>query len=288
MTASPTVAGWELSLRIRRQAAERGVTGSQMAKWLTVSPQYFSQLMQGKGVFTEKKLAVLLERLEFEQDEREELMDLRAIAKQRNPFAAYTGFYDDTLIRYFGLEAGAETVRSFEVSVVPGLLQTEDYIRALMRYAVADGRPTEVEQRVRARLLRQQAFTGPEPRLLRAVIGQSALMYEVGGPEVHAAQLEHLVSLSERLGETLELRVVPFETGGALAALNSATFHLLDFPSGRLPTLGWLETALTYGIEDDPRQVERLLYVWGQIQSVALDPEESMRLIKRLAADGVR
>ncbi|MBF6519744.1 DUF5753 domain-containing protein [Nocardia farcinica] len=282
--ASPTVAGRELSVRIRRQAADRAVTASQMARWLSVSPQYFSQIMQGKGTFTEEKLVLLLDRLEFEPDERDDLLALRGIAKMRNPYAEYSALYDDALLQLFGLEAGADAIRSFEIAVVPGLLQTEDYIRAIMRSAVADARPTEVEQRVRVRLRRQQFLTGPAGGRLRAIVGQSALMYEVGGPEVHGAQLRHLLELPGKLGEAVELRVVPFEAGGTLASLNSATFHLLDFASPRLPTVAWLETALTGRVEEDPREVERLQYIYEQLQRIALDPADSHALIQELAS----
>lgn len=75
-------------------------------------------------------------------------------------------------------------------------------------------------------------------------------MCQVGGPQVHRQQLLHLLNLAADSSNTIDLRVIPFEAGDSLAGLNAATFHLLDFQSARLPTVGWLETAI-YG--DSPK-----------------------------------
>ncbi|WP_458687184.1 Scr1 family TA system antitoxin-like transcriptional regulator [Nocardia tengchongensis] len=77
--------------------------------------------------------------------------------------------------------------------------------------------------------------------------------------------------------------IVPYEAGGAIASLNSATFHLLDFKSARLPMLGWAESAAYFEVVDDPKRVTALDYLFSQIQSNALDRERSIELIKQVA-----
>ncbi|MEV6101602.1 helix-turn-helix transcriptional regulator [Nocardia sp. NPDC051981] len=280
---SPTVANWELMLRIRNRADDRGVKTSTIAKALDVSQQYWSALTRGRGTLAEEKLKDLMGLLEFDVDERAELLALRDIAKGRHPFAEYSALFNEQLMRYYGLEAGAQSIRSFENIVIPGLLQIEDYTRVLMKARVTTGRPTEVEPRVGARLRRQRLLEGPDPLELSVVMGQAALMYKVGNDDIRSRQLQHLIEMAERHSGTLDIRVIPYEAGGAIASLNSATFHLLDFKSARLPTLGWIEAAAYFEIVDDPKRVTALEYLFEQIQSIALDHQRSLELMKEIA-----
>lgn len=285
---SPTVANWELMLRIRSRAAERGVKTGVIAKGLDVTQQYWSALTRGRGTLSEDKLKTLMNLLEFDADEQEELVALRDEAKERSPYAEYSALFNEQLMRFYGLEAGAQSIRSFENGVIPGLLQTEDYIRVLMKASVTTGRPTEVEQRVSARMQRQRRLDGPDQLELSLVMGQAALMYQVGGEDVQRQQLRHLIALADQHPGTLDIRVIPYEAGGAIASLNSATFHLLDFRSARLPTVGWVESAAYGEIADDPRRVTALDYLFDQVQSIALDQKRSLELIDRVASQKIR
>lgn len=261
------------------------VTFSSSAAFRTVGRrQYWSQLAQGKGVLAEDKLETLMDRLEFEPDERAELSSLRDIAKGRSPYSEYSALFSPSLMRLFGLEAGAQTIRSFENAVIPGLLQSEDYIRTLMKTTVSTGRPTEVEQRVQARLRRQQRLNGPDAVQLCAVIGQAALSYQVGGPEGHRNQLRYLLDLVDRHPDNLDLRVIPFEAGSSIAGLNTATFHLLDFESARLPTVGWVDFVAQGEIVENPTQVGELEYLYEQVHEIALDRDETIELIDKAAS----
>ncbi|WP_280404728.1 helix-turn-helix domain-containing protein [Nocardia brasiliensis] len=283
-TASPTVAGWELMLRIRERADARGMKANRVASELDVSAQYWSQLVRGKGVLGQDKLAILMNLLEFDEGEQDELKALREIAKERAPYAEFSALLNDNLMRFYGLELGARAIRSFENGVIPGLLQTEDYARVLMKSRVTTGRPTEVEQRVKVRIRRQQRLNDPdEPFELSVVIGEAALKYQVGGPEVQGQQLRHLVELAQKLEHKLDVRVIPFEAGGSIASLNAATFHLLTFESARLPPLGWVETAIYGEVADDPKRVSALEYLYEQVQAIALPQDESLRLIEQSA-----
>ncbi|WP_327145255.1 helix-turn-helix transcriptional regulator [Nocardia sp. NBC_01327] len=282
------VANWELMLRIRSRADERGVKTGAIAKALDVSQQYWSALTRGRGTLSEDKLKTLMSLLEFDADEQAELLSLRDIAKGRSPYAEYSALFNEQLMRFYGLEAGAQSIRSFESGVIPGLLQTEDYIRVLMKASVTTGRPTEVEQRVSARLQRQRRLDGPDPLELSLVMGQAALMYQVGDEDLQRQQLEHVIGLAEQHPDTLDIRVIPYEAGGAIASLNSATFHLLDFRSARLPTVGWVESAAYGEIADDPKRVTALDYLYNQIQSIALDRKRSLDLIDRVARQKIR
>ncbi|MGW2659377.1 helix-turn-helix domain-containing protein [Nocardia tengchongensis] len=280
---SPTVARWELMLRISERAEERGERANSIARAVDVSPQYWSKVVKGRGVLTAQKLTALVDLLEFDPDEQRELFDLREVAKGHSPFAEYSALFNEQLMRFYGLEAGAQSIRSFESAVIPGLLQIEDYIRVLMKADVTTGRPTEVEPRVNARLRRQRRLEGPDPLELSVVMGQAALMYRVGDRDIRRRQLEHVIAMAEKHPETLDIRIVPFEAGTAIASLNSATFHLLSFESARLPHLGWVEGAAFFEVAEDRKWVTALDYLFNQIQSSALDRDQSLALIKEIA-----
>ncbi|MGF6886329.1 hypothetical protein ABIA39_000296 [Nocardia sp. GAS34] len=277
---SPTVAGWELMLVVRERAKQLGVTAGNIQKALRVGPTYWSQVINGKGVLTENKLQILLDLLEFSAADQTELFALRATAKERGWWSQYSALFGEETLRYFGLEHGALSINSFESSVIPGLLQTEDYIRALTSSPVAT-KPAEAEQRVRARLRRQERLDGEQPLRLTVVVGQSALMQQVGGPEVQKAQLRHLTASIETHPETIDLRVIPFTATGS-AAVNAATFHLLDFESPRLPTMAWFESGVYAEIIDDEKMIEPLKYQYAQTRASALERDESLALIRHI------
>ncbi|MGQ4616915.1 Scr1 family TA system antitoxin-like transcriptional regulator [Nocardia sp. R7R-8] len=281
-STSPAVAGWELMLRLRKQAVQRGVKPKEIVSALNISQQYWSLLTNNKGVLSEEKLKTLMELLEFEADEQEELIALRTVAKGRGWQAEYSGLFDDELMRFYGLEDGAQSIRSWVCAVIPGLLQTEDYIRGLMSAITATGRPTEAELRVQARLRRQRRLEEPGFLQLSIVIGQAALMQQVGGPAVQRAQLLHLRQLADKYAKTLDLRVIPFDAEGSIAAMNTATFHLLDFASPRLSTVGWLETALYGEVVEDSKGVGELQFLYNRVHSAALNRQESLRLIEQV------
>ncbi|MBF6416126.1 DUF5753 domain-containing protein [Nocardia cyriacigeorgica] len=277
---SPTVAGWELMLRVRQRAKELGVTSGVIQKTLGIGATYWSQVVNFKGVMTESKMSALLDLLEVGSDERDELLALRATAKDRGWWNQYSALFGEDTLRYFGLEHGASSINSYENGVIPGLLQTEDYVRALTTSIVAT-KPAESEQRVQARLRRQERLTGDDRLRLTVVVGQAALMQQVGGPEVQRSQLRHILDMVERYPDAIDLRVIPFTAEGS-AAVNAATVHLLDFDSARLPTVAWLESAVYAELIDDPRMIEQLKYQYARARSSALGTDESVQLIREV------
>ncbi|MEU4314010.1 DUF5753 domain-containing protein [Nocardia sp. NPDC024068] len=277
---SPTVAVWELMLRIKQRAKELGVTSGAIQKTLGIGATYWSQVVNFKGVMTETKLSALLDLLEVGAEERAELLALRATAKDRGWWNQYSALYGENTLRYYGLEHGASSIDSYEGCVIPGLLQTADYIRALTTSPVAT-KPAESEQRVRARVERQERLTGEDPLRLTVVVGQSALMQQVGGREIQRAQLRHVVEVIESHPDTLDLRIIPFTAQGS-AAVNAATVHFLDFDSPRLPTVAWLESAVYAELIDDLRLIEQLKYQYAQARASALDRAASVELIRAI------
>ncbi|WP_405160324.1 helix-turn-helix domain-containing protein [Nocardia sp. NBC_01499] len=287
MALSPAVARWELALRLRQRRLELGFGAASITKALDVSPAYWSHIENERNLLPKGKLEQLLDILEIDDSEQNELMELREAARGRGWWTKYTALFGDLLLRYYGLESGAQTIRTYESVLMPGLLQGEEYIRALMVSQVATVPAVEVDQRVEVRLRRQQRLDGDGRVQLTVVIGEAALAQQIGGPEVLYRQLCHLTEVIRTHPDNVDLRVIPFVSTGTILA--GSTFHLLDFASPRLPTLAWHESAV-FGelyVDDMDRKethVRDLRFLYDRARSLALGREQSLDLIESSAA----
>lgn len=274
---SPTVASWELGLRLRQRRVQLGVEVKTITDRLGFSRNYWSAVENKRKILATEQLQRVLDLLEYDDEERAELTVLREAARQRGWWSAYSALFSDELLRLYGLEHGAQSIRTYDNLLIPGLLQTADYARALM---VADisVRPVEVDQRVAVRLRRQERLSGDDPLQLTAVISQAALLQQIGGPRVLREQLLHLAAVVAEHPDTIELRVIPFTTP-ACGVFGASTFYLIDFASARLPTLAWLETVTASGALDEDTQVRELHFTYAEALQHSLSTEDSLRLV---------
>jgi transcriptional regulator with XRE-family HTH domain len=180
---------------------------------------------------------------------------------------------------FIAYEAEAAELRNFEPTLVPGLLQTEDYARAVNSV----GRETDeeaIEQRVRARLTRQEVLMRkPSPLKLHAILSEATLLFEVGGPDVLRAQLERIVKLATRPNITVQ--VLRFAAGATLA--DRGGFAILSFQRDE-PPLGYAETAAGELFLESPREIGRLSAVFDHLKTLAMSPAESVKFIRERAS----
>ncbi|MEU6579910.1 Scr1 family TA system antitoxin-like transcriptional regulator [Nocardia sp. NPDC046763] len=275
---SPTVARWELVLRLRELREQCGFDSATFAKRVGFTPANWSHVEKGRRVLTATTIGPVLELLEVEGEERAELLELLALSKERGWWARSSALIGPELQRYYGMELGAESIRSYDSLVVPGLLQTEEYARALISADVMI-RPVQVEQLVAVRLKRQERLRGDDRVELTAVIGEATLLQQIGGPKVLRGQLEHLATLLDEL-DSVSVRVIPFTaTRGAL--LGGSSFHLLDFAPENLPTFTWVESAVFGGAVEDSAQIRDLRFAFVRALDQSLGRAESLELIRR-------
>lgn len=277
MPPSPTVASWELSLRLRQRRAQLGIEVETITDQLGFTRNYWSAVEHERKILATEKLHRVLDLFEYDDEERAELIALREAAKQRGWWSGYSALFSDELLRYYGLEHGAQSIHTYESLLIPGLLQTADYARALIA-AELSVRPVEVDQRVAARLRRQERLSGDDPLQLTAVVSEAALLQQIGGPPVLREQLRHLVVVLADHPDTIELRVIPF-TAAACGVFGASTFHLIDFASARLPTLAWQETVTAMGVLDKDMQVRELDFTHAEALRRSLSTEDSLRLV---------
>lgn len=183
---------------------------------------------------------------------------------------------------YVDLETEATGVREFAMFIVPGLLQTEAYMRELFRASGMRRTPEQFENDVKVRLIRQRRLAGEEePLELVAVIDESALHREVGGPDVMRAQLRHLVAAASL--PTVTVQVLPLR-GGPHGDLRSA-FILLSFPEPDEPDMQYVSYSTGSLHLEDQAEVNAARLLFDRLRSEALSPVDSLALIERVGAE---
>jgi hypothetical protein len=178
---------------------------------------------------------------------------------------------------YIGLESEASAVRTYQVQVIPGLLQTERYAQLIIEATGMTSAAAEIHQKVVVRMARQELIIqADDPVRLIAVLDEAVLRRQVGGPTVMTEQLQRLIELG-RL-PNVEIRVLPF-AGGAHVAMDGP-FYLLEFPRSEDPDLVYLEQAGSGLIPEDVEEVRRYTLMFGNLLAVALTPTRSSAFIK--------
>ncbi|MFD9699081.1 Scr1 family TA system antitoxin-like transcriptional regulator [Lentzea sp. NPDC059081] len=278
MSSSPVVAAWELALRLRQRRDEMGIEVKTITQRLGFTRNYWSAVENERKILSEESLIKLIDLLEYDEEERRELLALRLVAKERGWWMRYGGVLSSDLQRLIGLEAGADSVRYYESLLIPGLLQTAEYARALMIPSVTERR-VEVDHRVEVRLHRQKRIFGDNPMGMTAIISEAALRQEIGGQAVHRAQLAELKRIIEEC-PNVEVRIVPF-SATACGLFGAATTHLIDFANSRLPTVAWQESVTTRGIIDAPDQVRDIAATYDDALGRTLTVSKSLELIRQ-------
>lgn len=176
---------------------------------------------------------------------------------------------------FIAYETEALEMVNFEPTLIPGLLQTEAYAREV----ISVGRETDeaaIEQLTQARLTRQAVLhRKPKPLLLHAILSEAALSVEVGSADVVREQLAHIVELSRLPNVTIQ--VLRFAAGAHLAT--GGGFAVLTF-GGKEPPLGYIETLAGELFLEAPREIERLMSVYGHLRTLAMSPAESTKWMK--------
>jgi transcriptional regulator with XRE-family HTH domain len=210
-----------------------------------------------------------------------EMVGVANLRRRRAPRPSYYEFVSPTFAEYVDLEQEAAVMSSYQSEIVPGLLQTEEYARALISTAGDLVAPDDVEKLVSLRMSRQRRLTDDNPIEFRCVIAESTLHNQVGGPAALRRQIRHLIATSNNV-HNVELRITPF-TAGTYAAFGG-NFTILAFRDSRgsaRPELVYAENALFFVLQEDPTEVDLAVRVHENVWQTALDPEASVRLLGR-------
>jgi transcriptional regulator with XRE-family HTH domain len=280
--SGPTVLRILLGAQLRRLREVNGITREQAGYMIRASESKISRMELGRVGFKERDVVDLLALYGVTGSKEQEA--LIALARQANA-PGWWHRYGDVLPGWFqsyvGLEAAASLIRTYEVQFVPGLLQTEDYARAVVRLGHANSPTAEIERRVRLRTTRQQILTRPRPVHLWAVVDEAALRRAIGGRDVMRAQLEHLTSVTQLPSVTLQ--IVPFGAGGHAAA--GGAFSILRFPDQELPDVVYTEQLTSALYLDKREDVDRYLDAMERLCIEAEPPAASPDLLTAILND---
>ena len=275
----PTVQRMLVGAKLRRLRTDLGLTREQAADHIRASAWKIHRLENGQVSFKERDLLDLLSL--YEVTDPQEIADTLALAREAN-HPGWWQHYGDVLPAWFrayvDLESAASLIRTYEGQFIPGLLQTDDYIRAVVQGAYLDHTAEDVGRRVRLRMARQTVLTREQPPRLWAVIDEAALRRPVGGREVMRGQLERLVDATKLANVTLQ--ILPFGSGAHPAMAGS--FSVLRFGDQELPDVVYLEHLTGASYLEKRDEVERYLDIMEILCVEAEPPDRTVELLQRI------
>jgi transcriptional regulator with XRE-family HTH domain len=275
----PTALRIALGAQLRRLREESHITVADAAEAIRATHSKISRLERGRSGAKQRDVADLLSLYGMtDEAQREELLALARQANTPGWWQPYNDVLPSWFELYLGLEKAASIIRLYEVQFVHGLLQTEDYARAIILIANAHASRDEIDRRVSVRMKRQQLLTQPDAPQVWAVLDEAALRRWPAGPEVMRAQLEHLLQVTELPNVTLQ--VVPFDVGPHAAA--GGPFTILRFPEPDLPDMVYLEQLNSAVYLDHPDDVIDYVTVMDQLAVRARTGPDSKDMISAL------
>jgi transcriptional regulator with XRE-family HTH domain len=277
--SSPTLRRRQLGAQLRVLRIERRLTVEQVADQLLVSPSKISRIETGHRGASARDIRDLSDLYQVDDDTRQELFRWANEARQR-------GWWQPLHLPYstfVGLEAAADSISDFSLGLLPGLLQTPDYARALVRAAEPDWSAELLEQHLQARRTRQEVLTSGTLANYTVVMDEAAIHRVVGGPSVMTAQLDRLVQLNNL--ENIALHLIPYDAGALPWGINK--FIILDFAEHAVSTVIFVETLTQDLYLDDPSDVDKYKDKFEAVLGIALSKDATSRVISR-ARDNFR
>jgi transcriptional regulator with XRE-family HTH domain len=265
--------------QLRRLRTDMGLSREEAAEAIRASEWKIHRLENGQVGFKDRDIVDLL-RL-YGVTDPEEVAGFLEFAREANA-PGWWQHYGDLLPQWFrayvDLESVATLIRTYEGQLVPGLLQTEDYMRAVIAGSHLDEQAEEAERRIALRIARQMQLTRPDAPRLWAVIDEAALRRPVGSPEVMRGQLERLIDATKLV--SVVLQILPLGAGAHPGM--AGAFSILRFADQELPDVVYVEhltNALYLERRDD---VNQYLHVMDRISMSAAPPDETVDILHRI------
>jgi hypothetical protein len=229
----------------------------------------------GRVGVTPRDVRDMLELYEASDEQRAALRQLAYEARKKDLWWRAYGELSDMVKTFVDLEAAARSIRMYEALLIPGLLQTEDYARSILKVLQRNLSPEEVERQVELRMARQAILTRTSPSSLYVVLDEAALHRLVGQRPVMRKQLKWLIDASEM--PNIRFQIIPFEMGehGGMVS----PFQLLRFPNLSYPDVVFLENPIGDVYLDPSEQTQRYSVLFDQLQAVASTAEETIVLL---------
>ncbi|MFI9241170.1 helix-turn-helix transcriptional regulator [Streptomyces sp. NPDC053086] len=277
--SAPTVGQVVLGRRLLDLRERAGLKREEAARVLRVAPATVRRMEMAEVSLKIPYLQLLLKAYGVPDDEAEVFVQLAEDANRPGWWQRFHDILPNWFSMYVSLEGAAGLIRSYEPHFVPGLLQTEDYARAVLKSgAVGQTSPDDIERHVALRMQRQALLTRPDAPRFWAVMDETALRRSVGGPEVMRAQIDKLLEATELAHVTLQ--VAPFVNGPHPGTYGP--FVLFRFAMSELPDMVYSEY-LTGAVYLDARtEVATHLEVMDRMAAQAATAQRTKEILRDL------
>ncbi|MBA2807079.1 helix-turn-helix domain-containing protein [Streptomyces sp. KM273126] len=267
---------------ILRDLREGGTHGSQdaVARELGWSESKLSRIESGRLGINDADLRALLDLYKVkDRGLRAYVVDLRRRGNVRGWETDIRSVVSATYADYIGYESDASDTYNAQTTLIPGLLQTYDYAAAVFSQHAPEMSEEVKNERLAIRDRRQQAFNRPNPLVFWGIISESVFRHAIGGPDVMAAQLEHLLTLTKEYPGTINIHVLP-ESSESHAAL-FGPFVILSFPEQWEPDIVYLEGLTGTRFLEEPGEVRAYSRLFNRLMmSESLRGADSLKLIE--------
>ena len=277
----PTVSRIVLGTHLRRLREAAGITREEAGHAIRASHAKISRLELGRVGFKERDVVDLLTLYGVTGEaERADVLELMRQANTKVWWQQHSDLLPNWFETYLRLEQVAKVIRTYQLQFVPGLLQSEEYARAVIGHG--HSRSTdELDRRVQLRMERQQMLHQPEAPHLWAVIDEAALTRPFGPTRVMRDQLRYLLEASA--APNIHVQVLPFRSGAHAAA--GGSFSILRFAEPDLPDVVYLEQLTSAVYLDKRADVEDYVLIMERVTVQAETPAQSRETLRRLLAD---
>ncbi len=280
-SGNPTARRIILGARLRRLREAAEISRAEAGYAIRGSESKISRLELGRVGFKPRDVADLLTMYGVtDAEEREGFLDLVKASNEPGWWHRYTDLVADWFQDYLGLEESASRIQTCEAQFFPGLMQTEDYARAIATRGWSQLASQDADRQVTVRIRRQALLTRPDSPKLWAVIDESVLHRPIGGRRVQLAQIEHLLELTKRPNITLQ--IVPYPLSGYAA---EGSFTMLRFAEPELPNVVYIEYLSGALYLDKRSETELYGRVFDRLTIDAHTPDRSRQLLTKVRAE---
>ncbi|MEU5751756.1 helix-turn-helix transcriptional regulator [Streptomyces sp. NPDC047829] len=280
-----TVLGRQLGDELRRYREAAGLSTTEAAEALDCTKGKISRMENGRVLVRTPDVVALLHAYGITAPDAHERLTVLTRAANRRRRQGWWHQYGSVLGEAYRdqieMEAICDSIRTYQVQLVPGLLQTAEYGRAVTVASRAWQTAEEIDRFVQVRLARQERLTGDDPLEFWAILAEGVLRQQVGGPSVMRDQLDHLARVAKQPNITIQ--VLPFSHGAHSGMFGP--YLLLSFP--QMASLDLVLTETPTGnmwMEQEP-EVARYRALFDDARTRALPPAESLALIQRVAKE---
>ena len=280
---SPTVRHKRLTAELKRLRAASGLTRDDVAARLDWHPTKLTRIETGQ--WTRLNLRDVRDLLDIygltDEAQRDALVQLARDSRQKGWWQTYGGLLLNEYAHFIGLEAEATSLRTYQQGLVPGLLQTESYARAIIQAFRPGDSAEELDQRAAVRLQRQRRVTEERSLHLSAIMGEGVVRQLVGDPEIMAEQLHFLAEAADL--PNVMIQVLPFRAG-AHGGMTGA-FEILGFPEPIDPDVVYLENMASALFLEEPADIARYVRVFDYLRATALSPQATSAMLASAAEE---